>query len=251
MDIKSLQNIGLTDGEIRVYLALLKSGPSTSGPITDRSRVASSKIYNILERLMQKGLVSYVVKEKTRHYQAEDPVKLKEYVTRKKQELTDQEAQIDDLLPQLQLQKQSEKTKSEVQIYKGFRGIQAITDHIYLKLKKGDAWYNIGVPSHQEEKYHEYWREDHLRRIRAGIGCKMLFNTGTPEATLQERNAYKGCDARLMPIPIETPSWILVYKDVCVIILPGDEPLAVEIINIKIASSFKQYFDAFWALTKN
>src|SRR3989344_3475855 len=126
MDTKSLQNLGLTDGEIRVYLALLKLGPSTSGPITDKSRVSSSKIYNILERLMQKGIVSYIIKEKTRYYQAEDPIKIKEYMINKENEFKMQKEEINKLIPLLQLKKGLEKNKNDVQIYKGFKGVQTI-----------------------------------------------------------------------------------------------------------------------------
>ena len=250
MDTRVLQNIGLTDGEIRVYLALIELGSSTSGPITDKSKVSSSKIYNILERLMQKGLVSYVVKEKTRYYQAEDPIKIKEYVIKKEEEIKHQKEEIDKLIPSIQLKKKLEKNKSEVQVYKGFKGIQTITEHIYSNLSRGDTWFNVGVPSHQEEKYHNYWHEDHLRRIKAGIKSKMLFNPKAPIETLKQRNGYKDCDARYMPIPVETPSWILIYKFTTVIILPGDEPIAIEINNKKIADSFMQYFDAFWKLSK-
>ncbi len=250
MNTKSLQSLGLTDGEIRVYVALLKLGPSTSGPITDKSRVSSSKIYNILERLMQKGIVSYIIKEKTRYYQAEDPIKIKDYFNQKEKEFQEQKEEIDKLIPELQLQQQLERTKNEVQIYKGFRGIQTITDHLYTKLKKGDTWYNIGVPSHQEDKYHSYWHKDHLKRIKLGIKCKMLFNPRTPKETLKNRNSYKDCDARYMPLSVETPSWILVYKDVSVITLPGDDPIAIEITNKDIAHSFQQYFEAFWKIAE-
>ena len=190
MDTKLLKNIGLTEGEIRAYLALIELGPSTSGPITDKSKVSSSKIYNILERLMQKGLVSYIIKEKTRYYQAEDPIKIKEYVITKENEIKKQKEELDKVIPFLQLQKKSEKNKSEVQIYKGFKGIQTITDHIYSKLKRGETWLNTGVPSHQEDKYHDYWHKDHLRRIKAGIKCKMLFNVKTPIETLKQRNSH-------------------------------------------------------------
>jgi len=54
-----------------------------------------------------------------------------------------------------------------------------------------------------------------------------------------------------MPIPVETPSWILIYKEFTVIILPGEEPIAIEIINSKIADSFMEYFNAFWKLTNS
>lgn len=251
MDTKALQNIGLTDGEIRVYLALIKLGPSTTGPITDKSRVSSSKIYHILEKLLQKGIVSYSVKEKTRYYQAEDPIKIKDYVNKKEKEFQEQKKEIDKLIPELQLQKQLEKTKSEAQIYKGFKGIQTIIDNVYSRLKKGETFYDIGIPSFQEEKYHQYWKEeDHPRRIKLGIKIKMLFNINTPKKVLKNRNKYWGCEARYMPIPVETPSWILVYKDVAVIILQSDEPMAIEINNKQVALSFKQYFEAFWKLSK-
>lgn len=250
MDTKALQNIGLSDGEIRVYLALIKLGPSTTGPITDKSRVSNSKIYHILEKLLQKGIISYVIKEKTRYYQAEDPSKLKDYVNKKEKEFEEQKKAIDKLIPQLQIQQQTEKTKSETQIYKGFKGIQTIADHMYAVLKKGDVFYNLGIPSKQEEKYHSYWDEDHRKRIKLGIKCQMLFNFQTPKKVLENRNSYKDCDARYMPFPIETPSWILIYKNTTVIVLQSDEPMAIEIQNKQITDSFKQYFEAFWKLSK-
>jgi len=251
MDIKALQNIGLSDGEIRVYVALIELGPSTTGPITDKSKVASSKIYHILEKLMQKGIVSYIVQQKTRHYQAEDPLKLKDYINKREKEISEQKKAIDKLIPQLQLQQALKKSKGDAQIYKGFKGIQTVVDRMYTRLKRGDTFYDIGIPSYQEERYHDYWNEDHKKRVKLGIKCQILFNAGTLRGVLDNRNSYKGCDARYMPIPIETPSWILIYNDVVVIILQSDEPMAIEINNKQIAYSFKQYFQAFWQLTKS
>ena len=57
MDTKILKEAGLTEGEIKVYLGLLELGLSTTGPIIEKSRIARSIIYQILEKLMQKGLV--------------------------------------------------------------------------------------------------------------------------------------------------------------------------------------------------
>ena len=250
MDTKVLENIGLTGGEVRVYLALIRLGPSTTGPITDKSKVASSKIYHLLERLLQKGLISYIIKDKTRYYQAEDPAKIRGYMKKKEAQLQEQKQAMDILIPQLQFQKQGEQEKSDAQIYKGFLGIQAIADHMYETLREGDTFYNIGIPSFQEEKYHEYWHEDHKKRVKGRIKCKMLFNKDAPKEVLDNRNKYWGCDARYLPFSIKTPSWILMYKDVSVIILQSNEPMAIEIKNRQITNSFKQYFDAFWKLTK-
>ncbi len=78
----------------------------------------------------------------------------------------------------------------------------------------------------------------------------MLFNADTPKEVLRNRNSYWGCEARYMPISVETPAWFLIYKDTVVIILQGDEPMAIEINNKQITKSFKEYFDAFWKLSK-
>ena len=63
-NIQNLVNLGLTEGEAKVYTALLGTGSSTVGPIVKASGVASSNIYDILERLIEKGLVSFIIKSK-------------------------------------------------------------------------------------------------------------------------------------------------------------------------------------------
>jgi len=250
MNTQILREIGLTEGEIKVYLALLKLGSTTSGPLTDNSGVSRSKIYNVLERLIKKGLVSFIIKEKTRYYQAEDPVRIQQYLDTKEKEFKKQKSEIDSLMPFLLKQKNSAQVLSEAQIYKGFKGVQAIVERIYMGLKKGESYCSLGIPVFQEDKYHDYWKKDHLRRMKAGISCNLLFNQGASREILKNRNSYKGADARYMPIQVDTPAWILVYKNVTAIILQGEDALSIEITNKEIAHSFQQYFDAFWKLSK-
>ena len=250
MDTKILEKIGLTEGESKVYLALLKLGSSTSGPLTDESGVSRSKIYNVLERLIQKGLVSYIIKEKTKYFQAAEPSKIKDYLDKKEQEFTEQRKEIDKIMPQLQAQQEYGKKLKQAQIFEGFKGMQTVHEHTYLNLKKGEEYFFLGIPPFQEDKYHLYWQRDHKKRINSGIKCRLLFNQGTDSKILKNRNSFKDCDARFMPIPIETPAWIMGYKDTIVIGLQSDKGMAIEIINQDIADSFKKYFDAFWKLTK-
>jgi len=73
MDLELLKEIGLTESETKVYLALLELGSTTKGPIVDKSQVASSKIYELLEKLIQKGLASFVVKSGTKYFEAAPP----------------------------------------------------------------------------------------------------------------------------------------------------------------------------------
>src|SRR3989338_3370224 len=86
MDTSILKEIGLTDSEIKVYLALLELGSSTAGPIVEKSGVASSKIYEVLEKLMQKGLASFVIASGTKHFEAASPRRVEDYIREKQRD---------------------------------------------------------------------------------------------------------------------------------------------------------------------
>ena len=61
MNEELLKEIGLTPGEIKVYTALLENDLSRTGKISKLSGVHTSKVYPILDRLIEKGLVSYII----------------------------------------------------------------------------------------------------------------------------------------------------------------------------------------------
>lgn len=253
MDMKEialLKEAGLTEGESKVYGALLELGISTIGPILEKSGITKSIIYRILDKLIQKGLVSYIIKEKTRHYQAERPEKLLDYLEEKEKDIEETKEKIHDFLPNLITKMQSAE-KSLATIYEGFKGLMTVHDKRFEKLKRGDEYFFFGLPPEQPDYFHAYWQKDHKKRAKLGIKCKLLYNQKVDDWILKDRNNFKGCDARRMPIGVNTPAWILGYKDVVVIGLPlAEKPLAFEIVNQEVANSFREYFEWFWKKSK-
>ena len=61
MEEELLAEFGLTRNEIRVYLTLLKMGSALAGEITEKTGIHRRNIYDSLERLQEKGLVSFVI----------------------------------------------------------------------------------------------------------------------------------------------------------------------------------------------
>lgn len=59
MQEKILQEIGLTNSEIIVYTALLKSGSTKVGELMKRINLHRSRVYEAIERLIENGLVYY------------------------------------------------------------------------------------------------------------------------------------------------------------------------------------------------
>jgi sugar-specific transcriptional regulator TrmB len=246
MDLTPLKEAGLTDGETRVYLALLELGSSTIGPILEKSGITRSIIYRILEKLIKKGLVSYITKEKTKYYQAAQPSKILDYVDSREKELEKNKKKIQSMIPQLMLKQQLAK-KSEANIYEGFKGLMTAYENRYQKLKKGDEVVLYGLPPEQPGFHHAYWKKNHQKLAKLGIKCRMLYQPDVSNAILKDRNNHKLCEARRMPFNAETPSWVMIYKDVTLIAIPlGDMPIAFEITSQEVADSFKNYFEWFW-----
>lgn len=245
MEISALREAGLTEGEIKVYLALLELGSSTTGPIIDKSGIARSIIYQILEKLMQKGLASYIVKEKTKYFEAAEPHRIMDYIEEEEKKFSENKKAIEKLIPQLLGVKKSAK-ESEAKIYKGFKGTITAHEHAYEKLKKGEEYYYMGVSQYQPPEQHAYWMKDHERRAKAGIKTRILFHPKTDRKILENRNSYPLCDARYMPSEINTPAWFMGYKNVALIGIPSTKPVTIEIINQEIADSFRAYFEEFW-----
>ena len=68
MDSKILQDIGLSEGESKVYFALLKLGETKTGELSKQAGVSSSKVYKILDRLERKGMVGHVLKGEVKYF---------------------------------------------------------------------------------------------------------------------------------------------------------------------------------------
>ena len=73
MDLRILEDLGLSNAEAKIYLALLELGTSKTGKIIDLTKLQSSTIYHVLGSLVEKGLVNYIFEGKIKYYQAESP----------------------------------------------------------------------------------------------------------------------------------------------------------------------------------
>src|SRR3972149_2204712 len=76
MDINSvLREMGLGENESRVYLALLKYGPSLAGTISRKTGIHRRNVYDITERMIKKGIIGYILKNNRRFFEAVNPEK--------------------------------------------------------------------------------------------------------------------------------------------------------------------------------
>src|SRR3989338_1762047 len=114
------RSLGFSEGERATYLTLLEMGASNVIDITKKSKLSRQTVYNSLDTLIEKGLISTVQKGKKKNYIAEDPEKILGYVRRKEHELAEQGRDFERMLPELKLKKSSSQTA--VKVFEGREG---------------------------------------------------------------------------------------------------------------------------------
>ncbi len=246
MALEILQELGLTKSEISTYLALLELGQSTTGPIVDKAKISSSKIYEILDKLIQKGLVSYILKGKVKYFEATNPERILDLLKEKEKELEKQRNEIKKLLPELTRKKDLSKYKENAGIYKGMKGLE-ITFYESLNNMKNETIYIIGIPS-RSEKVNRFFVKWNKYRAELGIKEKALFNEKARGElqTLPENTTLT--EIKYMPEGIVTPAAINILGN-RTLIFPAetkDEPLLIMIESKEIADSFKAQFELLW-----
>ncbi|MBL7058841.1 hypothetical protein ISS08_00095 [Candidatus Pacearchaeota archaeon] len=239
---KEFEEFGLTKGESKVYLSLLKIGESTVGPIVKNSKVAYSHIYEILERLIQKGLVSYILKEKTKYFQAVNPSLLKEYFKKKKNEIDRQETKFEKILPNL-LKLNQTKKESSAEIFVGEKGLLTAYNELIKGYGKTDIlryWY-----SHDEETYAKLNNFYHklFPKLKGKIRMEGIANQEVRKKIIKEK-LPSFVKAKFVDFPI--PSNIDVFKNKILITIWKDVPTAFLITSKEAAKGFISYFDDTW-----
>jgi len=251
MDVKILKEIGFTEGEIKVYLALIGLGETTSGPIVEESGISVSKVYSILSRLAKKGLVSHVVKGKTKHFKAAEPNRLLVYLLEKEQKLKEEELELKKIIPQLELKQNSVVTTETAQVFDGLRGIMTARERTLKIMKKGDEMWIIGIARTPYNRLEAYFEDYHRRRIAKGIRCRYLYNEEARKPFGLQSSSYKLSEVRFMPKGMITQSWMEIYADTVTIGLNSKKSFSVVIQNQEVADSFRNYAKLLWSLGRS
>ncbi len=246
MDTKILEEIGLTYSEIKVYLALLELGSSKKGPIVKKAGITSSKIYEVIDKLIERGLASYVIKDKVKYFNAAPPSRIKDYLKEKENEIKQQETELDKLLPSLELKQKLTEKETDAEVYRGWRGMQTVYNDLLESLKPNEEFYIFGASRGMDTKkvksfYTRFNDNVKKKKLKANI----IFNK---DARGNVPNAEK--IGKVKYLDQNTPSEILIYKNKTAVVLLEKEPLIILIRGETISKSFKAYFDVMWMVAK-
>lgn len=243
---EELKLLGLNDADIKVFLAALELGESSASEIAKKAEVPRASIYDVLERLKKKGLISYISKDFKKYFNAADPKTIVENLEYKKK-------QIKQILPDLEnIKKKESEGISKSEIYTGKNGMKTLLNMI-LEEKEVFA---LGA-SRKASKVLPYFLENWFReRAKRKIKVKIIYND-TPEIRksvtsakdyLQSKTEW---ESKFLSVNYLSNIMTVVFGDkVMLATWKKDEPSAILIQNKDIAETYKDYILNLWQIAK-
>lgn len=229
-----LEDLGFETREINIYLTLIKNQSLTALQLSKETRIDRTTIYDILERLIDKGIVSFTIKNKTKHFSTLKPEELLIHFKEKYSSL-------ENILPELNklLNKKEEKVKSE--LFQGREGLKIVLKSL---INSGENYKVIGI-TNEYENILGYFNEQ---------GAIRLDQWKVKEKAIVSRNAkfkklkcgiYRYLDKKLIP-PVTT----LIYGNKVVFFIWTEPYFAISIENNTLVKAQEEYFDLLWSIAK-
>jgi HTH-type transcriptional regulator, sugar sensing transcriptional regulator len=239
-----LEEIGLTKGEIKVYLALLELGSTTTGKIIEKSGISGSKSYEVLERLMKKGLASFIVKGETKYFEASEPKRILDFLEEKELSIKKQKDKAKTLIKELELKKSFSKYESEVTVFKGIKGLKTAYLRSKEDIEKGETVF--GMMPQINEPLLKFFPEyiSSLSKEKKVKNLGLFFEHSTEMDMIKN---IPGVEVKVVPQQYKTPAEIAIHhNNVIISTSAGKEYITILIKNKDIADSFKAQFNFLW-----
>lgn len=242
MHRETLEDLGLSPNEAKIYETLVHQGQSSVPQISVATGVHKRNIYDTIPRLLQKGLIYEIADSKEARYAAVAPNKLSDLIWEK-------ESKLNAILPDLNREFKKTAAKEAVYIYKGVEGFKNYLRDI---LKAGQDVYFIGakggwfdkdlqvfirkfLKEAKKKNIHYYHIFDHAVKTQAP---ELLPVLGRPYRFLPEKYSTTGA-IDIFGDHIVTFSGLTV-KDIT------DDVTLVVIINRELADCYRTWFKFMW-----
>jgi len=238
MDTKILKEIGLTETEIKVYVALLSLGATSAGKIVEETGAYRKNLYDALNRLIEKGLVTYVIENKIKFFQAKDPANLLKYLDEKKAKIDEQKIGLKVTLQKLKaLNTRTSEIESE--IYRGTEGVKTILKEC---LNYKEVLF-IGATGDVENRLPYFWPHYNKRREKSKCRWKLLLVHEAQDKPITKSKYY---EYKILPKILSGLNVIYIYGDYVANVLWLEKPIAFVIKHKTLSTNYRKYFHYLW-----
>ncbi|MDD5146390.1 MAG: helix-turn-helix domain-containing protein [Candidatus Pacebacteria bacterium] len=239
---EALLELGFTDKEVRIYLALLEMGKETASEIARQAGIQRTTAYNILNILAGKGLVRLSGREPKTEYVAESPDKITELLKEQTQEIQEKLKKATKLVPQLKsAHKVGERPK--IKFYEGKQGLievyeDTLTSHETIRAYATVDEMHKALPGY----FPEYYR----RRTKKGVATRGIIPKTDISLERTRHNKEELRTSVFVPADKYYFSPEINIYDNKIMIASWREKLGIIIESAEIADAMKKIYELAW-----
>ncbi|MEA2004157.1 MAG: helix-turn-helix domain-containing protein [archaeon] len=227
---QELRQSGLTGNEAKVYLALLKSRQISGSRLAKKTGLDRSVTYNVLDNLIEKGLVNYVIKDGKKIFSAGRPENLLTPVKEKEDFITS-------IIPKLKKVQKVPEAKGAVEVYEGKEGLKSFT----LDVLRSDEFYILNATGRIFTVL-EYFGPRIIRKGKKKAGIRIIANEESKDTDLMRLNA----EIRFLPKEHTNSATTFIYGDKVAFQIITEKPIIVVIESKTISEGYKTDFEFIW-----
>lgn len=250
INYKKIQELGLSDKEAKVYLAMLELGEATAQQLAIKSGINRATTYVMLDTLQAKGFVSTVDKDKKTFFIVEDPFSVVKNLEEEQQDLESRMGKAKKLVPELQMIFNLSRHKSKVRLFEGKDSLRIIQNE--AAKSKTREFYEI-VNINLAMKIWPMSDKDHRQPFyKKNFKEKMIIVYDAKEPVPQLPGFGKNIVRRYLPeekFPI-TANIGLYDNDKVSLISLKDNIVGVTIQNKEIHDTMRVLFMGLWETSK-
>src|SRR3989338_777125 len=207
-----MQEIGLTKSEVAVYQALVKLGSSTTGPVVKEAGISSGKIYEIMDKLISKGLVSYIVKSGKKYFQPTNPERFRDYVELKERKIKKVKPNVEEMVNYFRERLDKSENVSTAEIFEGIGGFKTFSELCLRTLNKDSDYCILGVSKGVNDLFGAYLLDWQKRRAAKGISLRIIYDEDA-KVYGKKRQKLRNTQVRYLPKSMKTPALIEIFED--------------------------------------
>jgi len=236
---EKLRQTGLSGNEAKVYLELIRGGSINGSSLAKKTGLDRSITYQVLNNLVGKGFVNYIIKEHKKYFSATDPSNLLHPIK-------EQEDIVTSLISDLKEIKKSKEIQPSVEVYEGKSGLKILFEEILASNElcffgaTGKSYDFLQWGMERIEK------EFVKKKIRGrGIASKKMIGLRWNKLKNINLRYIEGGNSE------NTSFGVMGQEKVGIICLEQEKPLIIMIKNKFIARTLKNYFEFMWKAAKS
>ncbi|MEI7511089.1 MAG: helix-turn-helix domain-containing protein [Candidatus Peregrinibacteria bacterium] len=243
----TLQKIGLSEKESKIYLATLELGTAVASVIAKKAKTNRLTAYAILQSLTQKGYVSHYKKKGIQHFSATHPQVLVNETEQSFQELKDS-------LPELNAIYSLHENRPKISFYEGREGLETLWNlslntqeqkvyqiaHLKTMISAvGEDFLNEYVKKRAEKGIVNYCIYDHF----GIINFKTNYIFQTSKELLRE--------VRIAPLDFQSSGISILYDNKVSFLSSKAESFGFLIESTEYSLMMKSLFKNLWEISKS